>query len=78
MGGYAVSDQEEKRRAEDRRIWRLRSGETPQEHIRNALTILVNPYHEAHGSRSFNTEQVADMSRLLWHAVNILEGRVDP
>lgn len=63
---------------QDRRIWRLRSGETPAEHIRNALTILVNPYHEAHGSRSFNTEQVADMSRLLWHAVNILEGRVDP
>lgn len=55
-----------------------KSGESPAEHIRNALAILVNPYHETHGSRDYNTEQVADMSRLLWHAVNILEGRVDP
>ncbi len=54
------------------------SSETPAAHIRNALTLLLNPYHESHGSRMFSTEQVADISRLLWKAVNILEGRADP
>jgi hypothetical protein len=55
-----------------------KAGETPAEHIRNALSLLMNPYFEGHGSRIFSTEQVGDISRLLWQAVNKLEGRADP
>jgi hypothetical protein len=52
--------------------------ETPAEHVRHAIMYLMNPHYESHGARIFTVEQVGDINRLLWRAVNILEGRADP
>jgi hypothetical protein len=52
--------------------------ETPAEHIRHAIMYLMNPHYESHGTRIFTVEQIGDVNRLLWRAVNVLEGRADP
>jgi len=53
----------------------LSAPKTPAELVRDGLMLLMNPHWESHGVRIFTVQQVADMSRLLWRAVNRLEGR---
>ncbi len=50
---------------------------TPEALVRDGLMLLMNPHWESHGVRIFTVQQVADMSRLFWRAVNQLEGRSD-
>ena len=51
--------------------------ETPQELVRQAIMLLLHPHYESHGVRMFTVDQVGDICRFLWRAVNKLEGRAE-